>query len=160
MPFPFYVTITGDAGVEKVLVTSMTNNTVLNVMRGSAIGGTKLNFATERPTEYPSVSNPELWVCPPTKYMDGETCDCNCGMTDPDCLSGTLKVKFCASTEICSPLGRCTTPVYDVTQQEMAISEACHSMMLPGGVVAMGGGGPWGSWNGEKRFVWRGRGVV
>lgn len=64
--------------------------------------------------------------------MDGEFCDCNCGMTDPDCLSGTLEVKYCnkKDDEICSPLGRCTKAVF--TAGSIAVSMPCHDLEMPG----------------------------
>lgn len=43
-PLPFYMVLTGDAGTEKVLVTGKVSSTVLNITRGSVIGGVKLNF--------------------------------------------------------------------------------------------------------------------
>ena len=83
MKVPFYVLLTGDTGREKVMVTGLVDSKTLNINRGGVIG-TALEFTTERPSDYPSVANPDLWVCPPNRYMDGEYCDCNCGMTDPD----------------------------------------------------------------------------
>lgn len=66
--------------------------------------------------------------------MDGKYCDCNCGMTDPDCLSATLEVKYCnlKDNEICSPLGRCTQAVYSSVSNEVAVSQACHEVIMPG----------------------------
>ncbi|CAD7934208.1 unnamed protein product [Amoebophrya sp. A25] len=137
-PFPFYVTVTGDMGVERMLVTSRVSSTEVRVTRGTAIGAARLNFKTPRPDEYPAVATSGLWVCPDSRYMDGEYCDCNCGMTDPDCLSGTLPVKYCAATEICSALGRCTRPIYNSTGSEVVISEPCASMSMPGEVLLNG----------------------
>ncbi|CAD7968173.1 unnamed protein product [Amoebophrya sp. A120] len=138
VPFPFYITVTGDMGVERMLVTAASDSKTLKVTRGTSIGSTRLNFKTDRPTDYPAVSNPELWVCPPNRYMDGEFCDCNCGMTDPDCLAGTLPVLYCASSEICSPLGRCTFPVYNPRVAEVAVSEPCYALTMPGEVSLYG----------------------
>eukprot|EP00392_Amoebophrya_sp_AT5.2_P013972 g14105.t1 len=119
VPFPFFVQVTGDMGVERMLVTQKVNDTAVKVTRGTSIGANRLNFQVERPTDpFPPVSNPALWVCPPNNYMDGLFCDCNCGMTDPDCLTGLLKVRYCAPHEICSALGRCTAAIYDPAKDD------------------------------------------
>ncbi|CAD7969536.1 unnamed protein product [Amoebophrya sp. A120] len=137
-PFPFYIQVTGDMGMERMLVTSKVDSYRVKVTRGTSIGSTRLNFKTDRPTSYPPVATEGLWVCPVSRYMDGEFCDCNCGMADPDCLSGTLPVKYCADMEICSPLGRCTTPIYDSSGLDVAVSEPCTSMTMPGELLLNG----------------------
>jgi hypothetical protein len=70
--------------------------------------------------------------------LDGKECDCECGMTDPDCLSGTLPVKNCnlLDEEVCSPLGRCTKPVYQ--PNFVAVSQPCQDLVLPGETTIVG----------------------
>ena len=65
---------------------------------------------------------------------DGKQCDCECGMTDPDCLQATLEVKYCnkKDNEICSPLGRCTQAVYPSAGTAVSVSQACHRLTMPG----------------------------
>jgi hypothetical protein len=35
---------------------------------------------------------PDGWTCPPNVYHDGHTCDCGCGILDPDCESASRNV--------------------------------------------------------------------
>ena len=139
MKVPFYVVLTGDMGREKVLVTEVKDSKTLVLSRGAAIGQTALDHSVARPSSYPSVSDADLWVCPPNRYMDQEYCDCNCGMTDPDCLSGTLPTRHCnmGDSEICSPLGRCTQAVYSGTGV-VAVSAPCHDIVMPGETLLKG----------------------
>lgn len=68
MKVPFYVLLTGDMGREKVLVTGIVDGTTMNITRGGYLGGSTLNFNVDRPASYPSVSDPDNWVCPPNRY--------------------------------------------------------------------------------------------
>eukprot|EP00397_Hematodinium_sp_SG-2012_P000345 GEMP01000345.1.p1 GENE.GEMP01000345.1~~GEMP01000345.1.p1 ORF type:complete len:2348 (+),score=515.02 GEMP01000345.1:124-7044(+) len=132
---PFYVVVTGDMGREKMLVMDVNfTSKQLIVVRGSVIGQHSLEFKVARPSNYPSIPKTGAggWICATSKYMDGKYCDCMCGMTDPDCLLGTLPVLNCNTDggEICSPLGRCTVPIYQ--PEEVVISTSCHELILNG----------------------------
>ena len=77
--------------------------------------------------------------------------------SDADCLSGTMEVKYCAKSEACSPLGRCTMPVYDsAIYPEVAVSPfhvenevVSANPILPVSLILIGVvvriGGPFGS---------------
>lgn len=43
---------------------------------------------------------PEGWLCPADDYSDETTCDCRCGIMDPDCFAG-LPVAGCEAGERC-----------------------------------------------------------
>ena len=47
----------------------------------------------------PSV--PTEWTCDEEKYADGESCDCNCGVWDPDCADGALQKTGCNPGFLC-----------------------------------------------------------
>ncbi len=56
---------------------------------------------------------PNAWTCAAAKYNDGATCDCMCGMSDPDCAIAAVPVAGCTGTQIC-PADTCeawTCPV-------------------------------------------------
>lgn len=47
------------------------------------------------------------WTCDETRYADGNTCDCGCGLPDPDCMRSSLTVVGCSASQVCSRLGAC-----------------------------------------------------
>eukprot|EP00727_Mastigamoeba_balamuthi_P013401 m51a1_g8684 putative serine-threonine protein (933) ;mRNA; r:2530-5940 len=58
---------------------------------------------------------PTGWTCP-GKYKDG-TCDCECGLWDPDCHSskkGPVSAS-CSAGQVCSPKGKCLDPGWTAT---------------------------------------------
>ncbi|CAE8595666.1 unnamed protein product, partial [Polarella glacialis] len=112
---PFYVLLSGLAGYERALVTSIQEPSLtsidpfqLIVVRGMD-GAQRLKFDTTMPGD-PAPTPNDNWVCHAKLYNDGRTCDCRCGLPDPDCLFPNLPVKNCGSEEVCSAVGRCTTP--------------------------------------------------
>ena len=44
---------------------------------------------------------PEGFTCDPVFYDAGDGCDCECGVVDPDCESGTTVVHGCGADEVC-----------------------------------------------------------
>ena len=46
---------------------------------------------------------PAAWTCPRTTYEQDSNCDCNCGLSDPDCVTGANanSAVNCASYEYC-----------------------------------------------------------
>ncbi len=55
--------------------------------------------------------DPDDWSCDPRLLSDGSTCDCGCGIPDPDCLDGDLPLTGCADGESCNPDGTCAACV-------------------------------------------------
>ncbi len=49
-----------------------------------------------------NVNVPAGWTCQATKYRDGKSCDCGCGVPDPDCKDDSVE-----SCDVCSLLGGC-----------------------------------------------------
>jgi hypothetical protein len=49
------------------------------------------------------------WHCLPSRYDDGESCDCNCGAPDPDCET-TNDSSDCPAGEVCGDAGACVQP--------------------------------------------------
>lgn len=49
------------------------------------------------------------WNCDDASYADGASCDCNCGLSDPDCTE-----LFCDPTDdpFCNKFGECTTATW------------------------------------------------
>jgi hypothetical protein len=53
---------------------------------------------------------PAGWTCDHAKWMDGTTCDCMCGLQDPDCNNHANTVNGCTTTgQVCFN-GTCATP--------------------------------------------------
>ncbi|CAE7448576.1 unnamed protein product [Symbiodinium natans] len=137
---PFYLMLSGLAGIERVLVSDIqvpdSNSTdpfTLEVLRGLD-SGYRLKFDLEDPGDPPAAPSTK-WICHARLYNDGRQCDCRCGMPDPDCFYPNLPVRNCGRGEVCSRMGRCTTPeassgLSDAT--EIYLSEPCTQLFLPG----------------------------
>ena len=41
------------------------------------------------------------WTCDTARYLDGHTCDCDCGVPDPDCDDCALPVRGCPAASRC-----------------------------------------------------------
>jgi len=48
--------------------------------------------------DVPRMNSPLGWSCLPEQFNDGETCDCDCGIWDPDCDGGLRRVFAVRST--------------------------------------------------------------
>jgi hypothetical protein len=55
---------------------------------------------------------PAGWSCAVSKYDDGSSCDCNCGIADPDCEPGK-KAKGCLLGQSCDSTGKCAGDAVD-----------------------------------------------
>ncbi|CAJ1370768.1 unnamed protein product [Effrenium voratum] len=136
---PFYVMVSGLAGIERMLVTeiqvpdpSSTDSFALEVVRD--LDGSRLKFDLTDPGDPPATPTSQ-WICHARLYNDGRYCDCRCGMPDPDCFFPNLPVRNCGSGEACSTLGRCTTAeafagLADTSQ--VYVSEACSQLYFRG----------------------------
>eukprot|EP00435_Cladocopium_sp_Y103_P046210 s929_g13.t1 len=136
---PFYIMVSGLAGIERMLVTALqvpdpstTDSFILEVQRG--LDGSRLKFDLEEYGDLPAAPSSK-WICHARLYNDGRQCDCRCGMPDPDCLFPNLPVRNCGRGEACSTMGRCTTAeasagLSDTTQ--VYVSEACTQLYLRG----------------------------
>lgn len=50
-----------------------------------------------------TVTESRAWTCDRARYNDGSSCDCNCGLYDPDCNNATLPISGCTtSTQTCT----------------------------------------------------------
>merc|ERR1719183_997133 len=112
-PAPYWLVAAGLAGTERVLVEAeerdADNNLLLSVKRGATAEDRTLNFGATFSDDLPATPSAQ-WHCHPKLYNDGRSCDCRCGMADPDCLFPNLAVVNCGKGETCSKAGRCTTP--------------------------------------------------
>ena len=52
---------------------------------------------------------PAAWTCTHDKYLDKATCDCSCGVQDPDCDNHTLPNNCTPTTDTCFA-GACVVP--------------------------------------------------
>lgn len=50
---------------------------------------------------------PNAYTCTHSTWTDGATCDCGCGLQDPDCFSGSNTVAGCTGTQGCGPTSTC-----------------------------------------------------
>ncbi|MSP93503.1 MAG: hypothetical protein EXR79_17210 [Myxococcales bacterium] len=50
---------------------------------------------------------PSAWTCAPATYAALDTCDCGCGVADPDCAFGSLPTTGCGQGDTCGPDGVC-----------------------------------------------------
>lgn len=58
-----------------------------------------------------SPTDSTAWTCARETYADGISCDCGCGLYDPDCDNAELPIRGCNSGETCSRdgyLSRCS----------------------------------------------------
>jgi hypothetical protein len=69
---------------------------------GSSGGGTGGGAGAASGTGSSSGAPAAGWTCAATRYHDGESCDCGCGVVDPDCQDETA-----ASCDNCRQLGSC-----------------------------------------------------
>ena len=72
------------------------------------VGGDS-SSGTEVPFGYCALRYPDGWSCGGGGYQDGTTCDCECGLVDPDCYDPELPVAGCESGEVCDE-GNCAAP--------------------------------------------------
>ena len=56
------------------------------------------------------IALPPAWTCDATAYGDGATCDCGCGVVDPDCADATA-----GSCDVCDGVGSCAEAAMDCT---------------------------------------------
>jgi hypothetical protein len=50
---------------------------------------------------------PRGWTCEASTYADQSTCDCKCGLVDPDCAERTLPTPACFPGQTCSAAAEC-----------------------------------------------------
>ena len=66
-------------------------------------------------------TTPTDWTCYPSYYGDGEYCDCECGVPDPDCDLADAQVFGCDAGQTCDAEGHCagatTNTCGDVTYE-------------------------------------------
>lgn len=54
---------------------------------------------------------PAAWDCDPARYNNGQQCDCDCGVYDPDCDNPNARVVNCAAGARCQSDGTCTASI-------------------------------------------------
>lgn len=54
---------------------------------------------------------PAGWTCDPSGFGDGNQCDCDCGIFDPDCDEPGLPVANCGAGQVCNASGACADPI-------------------------------------------------
>lgn len=140
---PFYILVSGFAGYERMIVTGTQDDTngdlLLQVLRGPDAGDHRRKFDISIIDTLPATPTAE-WSCHPKLYNDGRTCDCRCGMADPDCLFPNLVVVNCGHGEMCSKAGRCTTPeaAVGLDMTTVFVSEPCSHLLMPGNTELVG----------------------
>ena len=60
---------------------------------------------------------PNAWTCAAAAYNDGTTCDCMCGIPDPDCGIAAAPITGCTTGQVCTAAGMCATPPSNDTCQ-------------------------------------------
>lgn len=55
-------------------------------------GSTQPEIVSISVDDVPNMNSPLGWTCLPEQFDDGETCDCDCGIWDPDCEEGAQPV--------------------------------------------------------------------
>lgn len=71
---------------------------------------------------------PQDWSCEDDAFGDGETCDCECGVVDPDCNTfDDNPVVGCETDEICDAQGQClfVPPEWTCNGLDYAASNGC-----------------------------------
>lgn len=59
---------------------------------------------------------PNAWTCAKPAYKDGATCDCMCGIPDPDCAIAGAPVAGCTGAQVCDAgTSMCVAPVANDT---------------------------------------------
>jgi uncharacterized protein (TIGR03382 family) len=58
-----------------------------------------------------AVPIPAGWACDPSRFGDGQRCDCACGAPDPDCSNPRNQTSGCAPGGACQADGTCTIPI-------------------------------------------------
>jgi len=56
---------------------------------------------------------PNAFTCTHDKYTDGTTCDCDCGLQDPDCFVGSNAIAGCTGAQLCYNSTCQTAPAND-----------------------------------------------
>jgi hypothetical protein len=68
-------------------------------------------------------SVPKEWTCPHADYEAGGTCNCMCGLADPDCATDTLPVAGCTdSTNACIDAACVARPANDTCATATALT--------------------------------------
>jgi hypothetical protein len=68
------------------------------------------------------------WTCKPGWYAAGDSCDCGCGVLDPDCADTSLPLAGCADLEVCDAKGMCVSKIpvgWTCPQNAYAALDAC-----------------------------------
>jgi hypothetical protein len=80
---------------------------------------------------------PNAWTCTHAAYSDGATCDCACGMVDPDCAVAGAPVTGCTSNQVCSATATCIDkPANDTCQTATALTIGTPMMGTSAGASA------------------------
>jgi hypothetical protein len=66
---------------------------------------------------------PNAWTCSHDTYSDGATCDCACGIADPDCATASAPIHGCTTGQACTSAGACVDrPANDTCQTATALT--------------------------------------
>ncbi|MBV8758409.1 MAG: PPC domain-containing protein [Deltaproteobacteria bacterium] len=65
---------------------------------------------------------PNAFTCTHDKWTDGSSCDCMCGMQDPDCFNGSNAIAGCTNNELCFNSTCETAPANDTCQTAVALT--------------------------------------
>jgi hypothetical protein len=125
-PPPFYMLLSSSAGNESVSVTALTRIT----------GVCQITVTRLAPLlhDQPVTKNGrDAWTCNPNYFNDSMTCDCGCGVPDPDCLVTSSIVNGCDSEQpLCDHWGKCSTYETATLPLRVFLSTPCSSLKLAG----------------------------
>jgi hypothetical protein len=84
---------------------------------------------------------PPGWTCNPNYYDDGDTCECGCGVFDPDCTDSTVgSCWYCGHVGSCSPLSPYCPGDIDPAQNWLCLGgrEVCGNDVVEHGELCDG----------------------
>ncbi len=114
----------------------------------TADGRQNLTLERTNPVSFTQLGGvfPQDWLCPLSWYNDSQSCNCECGVPDPDCEAGKdLPVLACPlpyaiidSGSFCSQTGHCV--VSPPTSKDIVVkaSQGCSKIWSPGDVLLRG----------------------
>lgn len=137
------LTLTEDPFLNSKMVGTITGLTLTEVTIDSANGYTSTPVSGGTCISVGNVTLnhdvvPNAWTCDHAKYNDGTTCDCACGLADPDCDTASNPVAGCTGAQVCvnaactdtcnvnvGPVG-CTTGTcgYQTSTQDICYTDA------------------------------------
>jgi hypothetical protein len=91
-----------------------------NTYMSTPVAGGACGSVASLPIDHDKV--PNAFTCTHDKYTDGTTCDCMCGLQDPDCFNGSNAIAGCTGSELCYQSACQTAPANDTCGTAVALT--------------------------------------